>query len=81
MGASLRTQPRLMRLDVNRDGSTSECLEGKYTLAREAQWLVERQHDELQLLRKEIRTLKAKLLKAKRNDVQPKRQRKLPGAD
>lgn len=81
MGTSLRTKPRLLRLDVNHDGSTSESIEGKYALAREAQWLVDRQHEMVQALRKEVRTLKSKLLKAKRNDVQPKGQRKLPGAD
>ena len=58
MGTSLRTEPKLMRVSVV-NGESKPDLDGKYTLWREAQWLVERQHLELQRVRKELEKQKA----------------------
>ena len=70
MGASLRTKPRLVRFTINRDGSHSETLDGKYALAQESQWLVDRQHAMIQALRKDVRTLRQRVIKlSKQNAV------------
>lgn len=60
MGASLRTKPKLMRVSIAKDGSYYEDQNGKYTLWQEAQWLVERQHEELTRLRTEVNKYKTK---------------------
>lgn len=58
MGASLRTKPKLMRISIAKDGSYYEDQDGKYTLWQEAQWLVERQHEELLRPRTEVNRYK-----------------------
>lgn len=74
MGTSLQTKPKLQAFNVNSDGSHSEAFKGKYTLAAEAQWLVDRQHSAIQDLRKEVRSLRDKVAKDKKrrlaHDVQ-----------
>jgi hypothetical protein len=63
MGKSLQTRPKLIRLSVHHEGSISQDVAGKYTLAVESQWVVDRLFDELTTCRKNNRQLSQRALK------------------